>query len=167
MGRAPEQALVRFEHDPEGTSFRGAVPLPAYLDHALRLLGALILRAPARSLFLQPRYKAPTLIYTGASFEKDAPVPCRLGAVCFSERRRRPLGITAVVAQPTLDALLVREQQITQVETLAAPLVLDEEPELLRDTDALWFVDNAGAEAGLLQGYPGSLGSVAMLGLVH
>jgi hypothetical protein len=183
MGRAPESALVRFEHDkdldasgdrPESQprplskeAGRGRLPMPPYLENALELLRALILRAPARTLFLQPRYRAPTLIYTDASFELNAKTPCRVGIVVFSERARRPQGFTTVVSKSTLDALLVRLQQITQAETLAAPALLVFRPDLLQDTDVIWFLDNSGAEAGLISGYSSCDDSASILGFTH
>ena len=198
MGRAAESAMVRFEVE----AAREAGPRlhrPATDDllHALQLLKALILRAPARSLYLQPRYRAPTVLYTDAMFVQpgspqglsdllaeprkatvyapaaDANPPpvgdatCRVGVVVFSERLRRPLGLTAVVTKELLAALLVRKQQITQAETLVAALVLQEVPHALQDVDALWFIDNQGAEAGLISGYSGALDSAAMLGVTH
>jgi hypothetical protein len=167
MGRAPEQALVKFEFDPDDSSVRGPAEIPDYLDHALQLLRALILRAPARSIFLQPRYKAPTLVYTDASYEEGAEFPCIVGAVIFSERRPCPQGYSAVVPQTTLDALLPRRQQITPAETLGAPLVLHVAPDLLADADVLWFIDNSGAEGGLISGYSGNEDSAAILGYTH
>jgi hypothetical protein len=136
-------------------------------ERALRLLKALILRAPARRLYLQPRYRAPTLIYTDASFEPHAKEPARVGAVIFSERLPRPLGLAAVVSQGNLDALKIRKQQITQVETLASALILEHVPQVLENLDAIWFIDNQGGEAGLISGYSSQEDSACMLGTVH
>ena len=140
--------------------------------HALRLLKAIILSAPPRSIFLQPRYKAPTLLYTDASFKdlaKNTPAHIlgRLGIVIFSERLRRPLGLTVAITEDVLRALKVRKQQITQLETLAAPVALWEVPDLFQDQDLIWFLDNQGAEAGLIKGYSGEEDSAAMIGPTH
>ena len=90
-----------------------------------------------------------------------------MGLVVFSERLRKPKGLTAIVSQANLDALRIRKQQITQVETMASALILEHLPEVLHNVDALWFIDNSGGEAGLISGYSSAEDSACMLGVVH
>ena len=167
MGRAPEQAMVAFEASLKATHRRAEEPIDKDLEQALLLLKALLLRAPPRKLYLEVRYKAPTLIYSDASFEPQQKVPARVGLVVFSERLRKPVGLTAVVSQENLAALRVRKQQITQVETMASALILEHLPQVLENVDAIWFIDNSGGEAGLISGYSSSEDSACMLGVVH
>ena len=90
-----------------------------------------------------------------------------MGLAVFSERLRKPKGLTAIVSQANLDALRIRKQQITQVETMASALILEHLPEVLNNVDALWFIDNSGSEAGLISGYSSAEDSACMLGVVH
>ena len=90
-----------------------------------------------------------------------------MGLVVFSERLRKPVGLTAVVSQENLAALRIRKQQITQVETMASALILEHLPQVLENVDAIWVIDNSGGEAGLISGYSSSEDSACMLGVVH
>ena len=113
------------------------------------------------------RYRAPTVIFSDGSWRLELPMPCRVGAVLFSERLPKPLGRTALVSRENPAALLIRKQQITQCETLVTGMVLDTAPEALENVDCLWFLDNTGFEAGLISGYSGSPDSACMIGVVH
>ena len=50
---------------------------------------------------------------------------------------------------------------------MAAPVALWEVPEVFRNRDLIWFLDNQGAEAGLIKGYSGEEDSAAMIGITH
>ena len=160
--------MVAFENNPD-VPRRTSSSIPDGLDLALKLLKALILRAPARRIYLEPRYTAPTLIFSDASWhpEENAEFPCRIGAIVFSQRLPRPRGFTSLVSHGNLDALQVRVQQITPCETMAASIILEHCPESLENMDALWFIDNTGSEAVLIAGYSGSPASAAMIGTTH
>jgi len=158
--------MVKFASTPN-VGRRQLLDAPEDLLNALRLLKALILRAPARRLYMQPRYRAPTLIYTDASWEPTDEVPCRMGAVIFSERLRKPAGYTAVLRDDVLKALKIRKQQITPCETLVTSIIVTYCPECLRDVDCIWFIDNQGSEAGLISGYSGEPDAGPILGTVH
>jgi hypothetical protein len=165
-GRAPEGAMVAFSQT-KGVGRKATIAAPETLLNALRLLKALILRAPPRKLYLQPRYRAPTIIYTDASLELKEDPPCRMGAVIFSERLQRPKGYTAVLPNSALSALKIRKQQITPCETLVTSIIITYCPECLQDVDCIWFIDNQGSEAGLISGYSSEPDAGPILGTVH
>ena len=124
---------------------RAATPLPEDLLQAILRLKALILWAPSRRVYFEVRYGAPATIYTDASWKGNEKHPCTAGAVFFSERPRKPLGLFAVVSQENLDALSVRKQYIRPCEMMATSLALHICTQALANVGVICLLDNAGS----------------------
>lgn len=95
--------------------------------------------------------KTPFRIYSDASFEKGI---LRLGWVLFPVDGE-VLGATTVVPDSVLQSWKPRDQQIFPGELLCSLVIPILYPDLLRDQDLLWFIDNEAAVATLIRASSG------------
>eukprot|EP00439_Symbiodinium_sp_Y106_P048960 s3206_g6.t1 len=108
----------------------------------LETLRRLVVLAEPRSIDISTNPTELMHVYTDASFEDGQ---LRLGWIMFSSAFARPRGGTCVVPQRAIDEWMPRDQQIFMGETLAVLLLLILFPEMFRQRDVLWFIDNVGA----------------------
>lgn len=95
--------------------------------------------------------KTPFRIYSDASFEKGI---LRLGWVLFPVQGE-VIGATTVVPDQVLQSWKPRDQQIFPGELLCSLVIPILYPDLLRDQDILWFIDNEAAVATLIRASSG------------
>ena len=88
-------------------------------------------------------------IYTDASFEKGE---LRLGWVLFFPPPQQTLAGTCLVPEAVLSDWKPRVQQIFPGETLAVLVIPLLYPNLIRNMDALWFIDNQAAVSAAITG---------------
>ena len=101
---------------------------------------------PDRAVPLTLRPSRPVVVYTDAADEGRR---VRIGALVFDDA-----GIGHVLVYDVPDRLRAQwgtETAINQGELYAAPLTVMSLPEMLRDRDVLWFIDNTSAEAALVK----------------
>ena len=68
------------------------------------------------------------------------------------EPDQQPKGFSLKVNDSILQNLRVRKQQILAVEAFAAIAALDVTPDIFKDQDVIWFVDNESAVSSLIRG---------------
>ena len=158
VGRAPEHALAQQQYG-------NTTELSEYLVAALLLLLAIVQFVPGRDIYMQPRYSAPTIIYSDASYSDHE--GCKLGLVIFSPKLVRPVGIASFIPQSTLQAFGVRGTYITQGEAFVCLLGPEHVPDAFVDVDIIWFLDNVGAECAFVKGYSRDTSLATITSIMH
>eukprot|EP00435_Cladocopium_sp_Y103_P048679 s223_g14.t1 len=93
--------------------------------------------------------RAPLVVYSDASFENDV---LRLGWVVMCPgTSTQPQGGTCVVPDDVIASSLPRRQQIYPGEAVVALVLPALCPDLLRNRDILWFIDNESAASTLVR----------------
>ena len=137
--------------------------LDAQQLHTLRLLHEIVASADPRDVNIKPYSNQLMRVYTDASFENDV---LRLGWVIFHPDVP-PLGGTCVVPPSTLESWTPRRQQIYPGESLAALVVPTIHPELFKEQDIIWFVDNEAAVSSLIKASSSQLDVHAICQFAH
>ena len=113
----------------------------------LQLLHGMVSVSLPRDVHVRADAPPPLLIYSDASFEDGV---LRLGWVII-DGLSVPVGRTCVVPEVVLESWLDRRQQISPGETMRGLLVPTIHPDLLRQRDVLWFIDNECAVSSLIK----------------
>ena len=117
------------------------------LELCLRYLRAAAAKAPDRALPIRRVPKEPVIVYTDAADEKGQ---AKLGGIVYAPGQK-PHIMTWVVPSSLRAAWGDQKTIINQAELVAAPILAATVPELLRDQDVLWLIDNTSAEAALIK----------------
>ena len=113
-----------------------------YLQLALSIL-------PSRIVDIYQNPRPPVIIYTDASTEAPTALGFRLGIWIALDGR---ILVSSVdVPQAIVDAWAPRRTYINLLELLAVPLLAFSEPEILKDRDVLWFLDNQAAWRAIIR----------------
>lgn len=89
----------------------------------------------------------PLVVYSDASFQQGV---LRLGWVIYP-RDQPPIGGTCVVPREVIASWTPRTQQIFPGESICALVVPYLWPDVFRNTDVLWFIDNEAAVSSLVK----------------
>jgi len=92
----------------------------------------------------------PVIVYSDAMFVPGQPMG--LGAIVFSPRSPRPVGLFTEVPEELTQQLLPKKTHIGQGEALAGLLGPIHVPELYENAFVIHFVDNTSALSGLIKG---------------
>ena len=121
--------------------------------------------AGGRTVYLGPRYVAPTVIYSDASYSSRN--GCKLGIVIMSPRLRKPLGLVSVIPDAAWKTFGNKATYITQGEAFVCLLGPYHAPAAFVDTDVIWFLDNVGAEACFTSGYSADTSLAAIVSVMR
>ena len=115
---------------------------------------------PSREISLTS--KSPWLVYTDASDVPGRNPQQVLGCVLMSQTEM--YHTLVAVPQEIIDMWIPKENHMSQLELLAAPLAWHTWRSKLQDSSALLFIDNNGAAANLVKGYSPQVDSSAIVG---
>ena len=165
-GRVFASALRAFRS--AATSRRRLRSLGVELRASLNFLIFLLPLLPARHISIRHLARASrrkcVVVWSDAMWEQDALVPGGVGFVVWvppghpALPAHRPRGRFLFGARPVSRAdvahlgLLPRQQQVGQLEALAAECVYESLPTIMRNADVLHFVDNTSALYGVVKG---------------
>lgn len=114
----------------------------------LTILLRIVLSAPPRDVVVCGKLPPILRVYSDASFEDGT---LRLGWICFDDEHP-PQGGSCLVPPLVIQSWVDRHQQIFPGETLCGLVVPWIHPDLFRNRDVLWFIDNEAAAACLIRG---------------
>jgi len=117
------------------------------LSLCMAYLAAAAAHALMRCIALRPVAKRPVLVYTDAADERGL---AKLGGVIF-RHGDKPQAMTFDVPQWLRESWGQQDTIINQAELVAVPILAMTMPDLLRDEDVIWFIDNTAAEAALVK----------------
>ena len=116
------------------------------------------------------------VVYTDAMYNPEEAAAGRVGVVIYDpeDQGRRSAEkpalwrfSSAIVPDWVYARMRERTQYVGQLEILAAVLAYTSRPEQFRGRDVIHFIDNSGAEAGLVKGYSRDLDSARLAGIFH
>eukprot|EP00438_Fugacium_kawagutii_P015703 Skav235326 [mRNA] locus=scaffold520:575870:577966:+ [translate_table: standard] len=114
--------------------------LTAELALCIQYLQLAVSVLPSRTVDIYPHPKLPVVVYTDASTDAPSPSGFRLGIWIAYDGR---ILVSSVdVPQSIVNSWAPRQTYINLLELLAVPLLAFSAPEILRDRDVLWFLDN-------------------------
>ena len=114
----------------------------------LTILLRIVLSAPPRDVVVCGKLPPILRVYSDASFEDGT---LRLGWICFDDEHP-PQGGSCLVPPLVIQSWVDRHQQIFPGEKLCGLVVPWIHPDLFRNRDVLWFIDNEAAAACLIRG---------------
>eukprot|EP00971_Amphidinium_carterae_P191775 3805073-Amphidinium_carterae.1 len=176
FGRVGRAALAVLRHRQHQHSRDWSLS-PA-LKEALMWLTELFQVAPARRLRLECNKSSPFLVYSDGSAERISDgVRVHLhelrswglgqrflvGAFVWHPRDGVKRYTAAEVPREVVESWIPKKQQIGQVELFGAVLGLVTFCSLLRDKDAIHFIDNDSATGAIVRGYSGKLDSARLV----
>eukprot|EP00435_Cladocopium_sp_Y103_P010988 s1261_g2.t2 len=142
LGRLIQPVLGKCSSD-------GPTPLDGEDVTALQIVLRTVLDCQPRDIQVCGTDRAPLVVYSDASFEKDV---LRLGWVVMCPgTSTQPQGGTCVVPHNVIASWLPRRQQIYPGEAVVALVLPALCPDLLRGRDILWFIDNESAASTLVR----------------
>ena len=71
------------------------------------------------------------------------------------------------ISANVIESFLPRKQQIGQLEAVVPFVAMYNHPEMLSNCDAIWGIDNASAEAGLIRGYSSKADTANLIAATH
>ena len=104
---------------------------------------------PRKLRLLEPR-RPHLVVYSDASWEEK--VQPRLGWIVFPLDESPTFGASSLVSGALLAHLIQRKTQIAACEGIAVPQALLRHPEVFRNTDVTWYIDNEAACSSLVRG---------------
>ena len=119
------------------------------LDLALSYLRMTLLVCRGRSVSMDPLGRRPIIIYSDASIGAPRVGGLRCGAVVRTPSRT--LYTSFDIPSWVVSTWENRQTQITVAELIVAPILALTAPDILRDQDVFWFIDNQSALACLVK----------------
>ncbi|OLP77008.1 hypothetical protein AK812_SmicGene42982 [Symbiodinium microadriaticum] len=129
----------------------------------LDMLSYLAQHAPPKRIAVLGVPRPPLLVYSDASFEAGIAV---CGWVVF-DGDSQPIGQTVTLPDSWLRSWEDRATQIFPAEAFCAVLTPFNLPDVFRNRDVLWFIDNEAAASACIRGSSGSRDVDSMVRLAH
>ena len=117
------------------------------LRDCLRYLLAAVRQAPDRTVWLSAPARAPVIVYTDASDEKGE---ARIGGIVYKSGCK-PHVFSYVVPEWLRKTWGPQRTIINQAELAGVPILAATMPDMLREQDVIWFIDNTSAESALVK----------------